>query len=326
MNKLNSRSASQNCLGLSLALAFLIMLPVSCSREKKADISSAQMQDFVVHIAEYARQFDPDFIIIPQNGVELCFNHTDSSSGFHNLYRSSIDGLGIEELFYNGDYSPDEERIRLLRKCQTSKKILVSEYVSNSTHLKDAYAKNQQEGFICFARTAGNYHYQQIPDTVPGENSSDISTLADAQNFLYLISTDLFASKQAMLNAIKATNFDVILIDLFFDGEALDSTEIQQLKIKNNGGQRLVIAYVSVGSAENFRYYWQDGWSLHHPSWLKKKYEGYEDEYWVEFWEKDWQDIIYGNDDSYVKRILNAGFDGAYLDNVEAYYFLYFNN
>ena len=41
------------------------------------------------------------------------------------------------------------------------------------------------------------------------------------------------------------------------------------------------------------------------------------------FANKDWQEIIYGNDDSYAKKIIDAGFNGVYLDNIEAYYFLY---
>jgi len=63
-----------------------------------------------------------------------------------------------------------------------------------------------------------------------------------------------------------------------------------------------------------------------HPLFIKRKYEGYDDEYWVRFWKPEWHKIIYGNDDSYIKKILDAGFDGAYLDNVEAYYFLYFRD
>ncbi len=129
-----------------------------------------------------------------------------------------------------------------------------------------------------------------------------------------------------MINAIAATNYDIVLIDLFFNEEEWTSSEIGQLKNKANGGQRKVISYISIGSAEKFRYYWKKGWGLHHPLWLKRKYEGYDDEFWVKFWKKDWQDIIYGNDDSYMKKILNAGFDGAYLDNVEAYYFLYYKD
>ena len=100
---------------------------------------------------------------------------------------------------------------------------------------------------------------------------------------------------------------------------------IDQLKTKQNGGQRLVISYINVGAAEKYRYYWQDKWKLHRPLWLKKEYEGYEDEIWVKFWKKDWEEIIYGNDESYIKKIINSGFDGAYIDNVEAYYFLYFD-
>ena len=36
-----------------------------------------------------------------------------------------------------------------------------------------------------------------------------------------------------------------------------------------------------------------------------------------------WQKMMFGNDDSYIKKIINAGFDGVFLDNVEAYYALY---
>lgn len=112
----------------------------------------------------------------------------------------------------------------------------------------------------------------------------------------------------------------------FFDGVEFTSSEINQLKIKANGGKRLVISYINIGSAEKFRYYWGKNWGLHHPSWLKRKYDGYDDEFWVKFWKKEWQQIIYSNNNSYMKKIINAGFDGAYLDNVEAYYFLYYKD
>ena len=37
------------------------------------------------------------------------------------------------------------------------------------------------------------------------------------------------------------------------------------------------------------------------------------------YWQPEWKDIIYGNDDSYLKKILDAGFDGVYLDIIDAY-------
>ena len=118
------------------------------------------------------------------------------------------------------------------------------------------------------------------------------------------------------------TNYDMILMDCFYDDDVFTPAEIFQLKTKKNGGKRLVIAYMNVGAAEKFRYYWQHSWKLHHPKFLKKKYDGYDDEIWVKFWEKEWKDIIIG---SYTNKVIDAGFDGVYLDNVEAYYSLYFD-
>jgi cysteinyl-tRNA synthetase, unknown class len=80
---------------------------------------------------------------------------------------------------------------------------------------------------------------------------------------------------------------------------------------------------MNIGAAENWRYYWNSNWRLNNPIWLKKKYVGYEDEFYVQFWHDNWKKIIYRNSESYLKKILDAGFDGVFLDNVEAYYFLY---
>ena len=303
-----------------LAVTFL-----SCSKEKLSDKAAEKMQDFVVSISNYARSFDSDFIIIPQNGIELAFKNTDPNEGEHPLYMAAVNGFGVEELFYNSNYSPDNERLEILRQLKASKKIMVSEYVIDSTNIADALNRNYSEGFICFPRTSSNYHYLQIPDSVPHSNTANITNLSDAQNYLYLISTDNYSSKQEMIHAISATNFDVVLVDLFFNETEFTVSEVNQLKTKANGGKRLVISYISIGSAEKYRYYWKKDWGLHHPLWLKKKYDGYTDEFWVNFWEKEWQTIIYGNDNSYRKKIITAGFDGADLENVEAYYCLFHN-
>lgn len=272
---------------------------VGCSKEKPSDRAAEKMQEFVVDISNYARSLRPNFIVIPQNGIELAFNNIDREDGKNLAYMSAIDGFGVEELFYNGAYSLDNERLLMLRQLKETKKVMVSEYVTDDRDISDALYRNYSEGFICFPRAQNNFHYSQIPDSVPHVNTTDIGALSSAQNYLYLISTDGFSSKEEMINAISATNFDLVLIDLFFNGTELANTDINQLKTKANGGERLVISYISIGSAEKFRYYWGQDWSLHHPLWLKKKYEGYDDEFWVEFWDKDWQNIIYGNDNSY---------------------------
>jgi len=309
-----------------LTALLVISFLSSCFKQKRSDNAGEKMQEFIIAISDYARQTDSDFIIIPQNGAELCYNYCDISDGFNQSYLYAIDGLGIEELFYNGTYAPDNERLDMLRQLKDEKKILVSEFVSDNSLIDDAYTADSTEGFACFVRTAANYDYLQIPEVIPNENNNDITALSQIQNYLYLISTDNFSSKQDMIDAIAATNFDLVIIDLFFDDTEFTSSEIAMLKTKANGAKRLVISYISIGSAEKYRYYWKKSWVRHFPCWIKKRYDGYPDEFWVKFWNNTWQEIIYGNDDSYMKKILNAGFDGAYLDNVEAYYFLYFKD
>lgn len=295
----------------------------SCNKDKKTNAAAEKMQEFVINISQYAKSINPDFIIIPQNGIELAYNQIDPGNGFNYPYLSAINGIGVEELFYNGSYSPDQYRLTMLRQLKNYKKILVSEYVSDDSNIADAIAKNTSEGFLCFPRSVNNYHYLLIPPIPVNPNSNSIENMPQVSNYLYLISTSNFNSKDDMVAAIAATNYDLVLIDLFFQDNELTNSDIQAMKTKANGGHRKVISYISIGSAENYRYYWQSHWKLHKPKWIKKKYEEYEDEFWVEFWDEEWQNIIYGNENSYVKKIINAGFDGAYLDNVEAYYFLY---
>ncbi|PLW94610.1 MAG: hypothetical protein C0592_02370 [Marinilabiliales bacterium] len=310
----------------NIVLILLVGLTLSsCFKTRRSDAVGEKMQEFIIGISAYARGYDADFIIIPQNGSELMYSYLTREDGFKPEMVTAIDGFGIEELFYDNTYQIDEERLGFLREIVLQKTVMVSEYVGSASDIPNALAVNEAEGFLCFPRSSDNYDYTKIPDTVYYENTNDIIKLSDAKNYLYLISNADYSTKQDFLDAIAATNFDVVLIDLFFEDTPFTAAEINSLKTKANGGQRLVISYISIGSAENYRYYWQEDWKLHNPNWLKKEYDGYEDEIWVKFWKQEWQDIIFGNDNSYIKKILNAGFDGAYLDNVEAYYFLYFD-
>ena len=307
-----------------ITLFLSALLFVSCTKEKRSENAAAKMRTFIMEISDYAKAQDPNFLIIPQNGIELCFNYESLSDGLSIDYMNAIDGVGIEALFYNFGVAEDDGRIAQAEAIGFTKPVLVADYVNPNSFMADAFAQSDAYGFIAFPRASDGYDYQFIPTTVHNENANNINTLADAQNFLYLISTSTYSTKSAYLNAIASTNFDIVLIDLFYDGEALTAAEVASLKTKANGGTRLVIAYMNIGAAETYRYYWQDKWKKGRPNWLKKEYDGFPDEFWVKFWDKDWKEIIYGNENSYTQKILNADFDGVYLDNIEGYYFLYY--
>lgn len=120
---------------------------------------------------------------------------------------------------------------------------------------------------------------------------------------------------------MQETDYDVILIDLFYDDASLTSDDIASLKVKANGGSRLIIAYMSIGEAEDYRYYWDDSWNVSSPAWLGAKNPDWEGNYKVRYWDEDWQAVIYGDEDAYFDRIIDAGFDGVYLDIIDAFEF-----
>ncbi len=287
-----------------------------------------EMRDFVIHIGDYARSVNSGFIVIPQNGVELLTVNGEVDAGIHQEYMEAINGQSQEDLFFgyntNDILTPasvTEYLKQFLNKVKAAgKTVLITDYCSSQDHIimsRDSIAAN---GYIGF--TATHRELDVIPQLpVPNENSNDIDTLTQAGNYLYLINYQNFTHKQHLLQSIAATNYDVVIMDLFYQNQSLTSQDLSQIRYKSNGGKRLLIAYVSIGEAEDYRYYWQSQWLNDQPIWLDEENQDWPGNYKVRYWEKDWQKIIYGNSNSYIKKVIDAGFDGCFLDVVDAYEF-----
>lgn len=187
----------------------------------------------------------------------------------------------------------------------------------------DSYQKNATAGYVSYA--AIHRSLDVIPDAVPHNmNTNNITSLSQVKNFLYLINPESYPSKAAFIAAVTATNYDAIIMDLFLNNEPFTASEIEQLHTKANGGKRIVICYMSIGEAEDYRYYWQEAWTNSKPAWIAAENPDWPGNYKVKYWNEEWQGIIYKNQDSYLNKILTAGFDGVYLDIIDA--FEYFEN
>lgn len=93
------------------------------------------------------------------------------------------------------------------------------------------------------------------------------------------------------------------------------------------GGAKRVLASMSIGEAETYRWYWRRAWDANRdglpdrraPSWLGSSNPHWPDNYKVRFWDPRWQKLMYGTPHSYLDKIIAAGYDGVYLDIVDAY-------
>lgn len=111
--------------------------------------------------------------------------------------------------------------------------------------------------------------------------------------------------------------YDLLVIDYSKDGDdatAFSKNEIATLQAHG----KTVLAYLSIGEAEDYRFYWKDGWQEGNPSFLGTENPNWAGNYKVKYWEKSWWKLVLK---PYMNKIINAGFDGVYLDIIDGYYY-----
>ncbi|WP_231036163.1 hypothetical protein [Pectinatus sottacetonis] len=101
-----------------------------------------------------------------------------------------------------------------------------------------------------------------------------------------------FSDKKSYLDALKSSSADLLVIDLYYNDVPLTKQDLEYIKIKNDGKKRLVYSYMSIGEAENYRYYWKKEWSKNLPKWIVRQNSEWAGDFVVKYWNKDWQNIL----------------------------------
>ncbi|MGD9620815.1 MAG: endo alpha-1,4 polygalactosaminidase [Mycolicibacterium sp.] len=302
--------------------------PISPDDQNPDSNYRQDMRAFVLKIAQQARSVNPGFIVIPQNGQELITQNGAADGPLATDYVAAIDGQGREDLFYgyssDNAATPAADRDHMLeflgREEAEGVQVLVIDYCSSVTKVDNSYAQNAARGFVSFAANRRGLDKIPLHPAEPfGVNAEGVDSLVQVRNFLYLLDPVGFDSRADYLDTLAATNYDALIIDAFYGGEMLTAEEVAALQTKANGARRLAIAYMSIGEAEDYRYYFEAGWKQGSPSWLDTENPDWAGNYKVRYWEQGWQDIILNGPDAYLNRITAAGFDGVYLDLVDAF-------
>lgn len=124
----------------------------------------------------------------------------------------------------------------------------------------------------------------------------------------------LYQLQNPDIDEILESDYGHIIIDYSRDGTGDTEHSKQEItRLKDNGV--VAFAYLSIGEAEDYRFYWKD--SYKDAPWLGIENKNWDGNYKARYWEKDWQDLIY----DYLDRILASGYSGIYMDIVDGYYY-----
>jgi len=279
------------------------------------NVYKERMKDF---IKELRNNTDKEKIIITQNGNELYFKNGKIDKKFFNITNATT-----QESLYYGD---------VLRFNVPTSKGLKNELLELTTPIRKKgkpvfvinYGKGQKKKEFLkkealktkfVSELLPSFNADRLYQTIEDYNDEDINSLSEVKNFLCLLNPENFSDIEEYYQALRNTNYDLLLIEVSHNNVFFTKEQIEELKIKDNGGKRIVIAYLSIGEAEDYRFYWKKKWNKKKPNWIVKENENWEGNYIVKYWSPEWKDII----KEYQKKLDEIGVDGYLLDTVDTY-------
>jgi cysteinyl-tRNA synthetase len=191
---------------LYLALVMLV-LTSACSSDDDTTTSAVvdykeEMRNLVINISATAKNTSPAFVIIPQNGIELVTQNGEEDGALHTAYLDAIDAHGQEDFLYGYDQddiaTPSSTtsylKAFLDRSHASGNTILITDYCSTDSKKSASYTTNNSYGYISYA--AEHRELDIIPASEPYQvHNGDVSSLADAKNFLYLLNPDNYTTR-----------------------------------------------------------------------------------------------------------------------------------
>ena len=160
--------------------------------------------------------------------------------------------------------------------------------------------------------------------------SERLALVRGARNWAYQIQK---LSEDGAVDALVSAAYDVVVIDPTRtdpgDADFPTAQVVQRLKASvgsRTGSRKVVIAYIDIGEAEDYRTYWLPEWTAPTattggvPDFLLTiDPDGWSGNYPVAFWDQRWKDIVIYDSDSLLNLAIDDGFEGIYMDWVEAY-------
>lgn len=287
----------------------------------------AAMRLLVQDVSRAVKADNPRRIVIVQNALPLLLPDGESGTEEVRQYRESMDGLAIESFYFlpmNRPRNPLYYRpwLGLLQELRAEgKSILVTEYLNQSQAIEQARRLCHDQGFLLYAaRTRELDQLPRHPRRPFQVHKAPVPHLAAARNYLFLINPHKYQDKESFVRQLARTEHDLLIVDPWFRRQSpLTGEDIRRLQRKPGGAPRPVLAYLSIGEAENYRSYWEPAWKPGKPDWLLPENPEWPGNFPVRYWDPTWRSILFNRKNGMISAILRAGFDGVLLDTVDSY-------
>lgn len=148
-------------------------------------------------------------------------------------------------------------------------------------------------------------------------NNTSVKTHTPFISFLYQL-------QSINIESIFNSGFSLVILDYSKDGS--DANKISKAEVQSLIRKKITpIAYLSLGEAETYRYYWEPDWLIEKdskisspiaPRWLGQINPKWEGNFKVRYWDTEWKENII---QPYLDKILSQGFRGIYLDIIDAF-------
>ena len=287
-----------------------------------------EMRRFVQNISDYSHTLDPKFIIVAEDALNLLRiiapeeeNHLQPAEDFIN----NIDGiLAYEITTTTGKPLSEEAMIERDDSLDVAEAydlpLMVVEFASGPETVNEVYRTNKERGLLSFV--TGDKNMESIP-THPSEpyanNSASTTDISNAKNFLYIENSKGFDTFGEYVGQIRDTNFDVVVMDIFHNKAVITREQVAALKYKKIGAKRLVLAHMEIAKAHPEMYYWHPDWKPGAPAFLDIPNPKDPGNYYVRFWQPEWQDIFFGSNNSFIGGLVDLGFDGVVVHGLDAW-------
>ena len=112
---------------------------------------------------------------------------------------------------------------------------------------------------------------------------------------------------------LRQSDFDLLVMDYSRDGHADNRYQSDEIASLRSDRPRLVLAYLSIGEAEEYRFYWKPDFRPGNPAWLLPPNPNWPDNYKVRYWDPEWTAEVEQRLDRAVaagKLVLNVDYTG----------------